>query len=359
MAKISINMESLKDKKEYVRHKINDGDNIYRILPPFGEESNGYPFRKWVVAWLLDPESGRRRPYASPYSFGQDACPIFDYCKAIEAKRDERAAAIRTKLSEKGMDEEDIKKVLKEKLKVFNDVLWNIKPKKSFFYNAANKAGEVGILELRSTAHDGMKKAMSQYIKDYNQDPTSLLSEANDSGVWFKISRSGKDADTEYKVEKNQLKVKKPGGGISWEDDQAPLPENVVENYQDMAYDLSKLYRQISYKDLKAILLANIASICDEHPELIVEGFEVEAAAPTTPKKEESKPAPVKKFVALKVDDNEEVEEEEEAPTPKKPAPAKKPVVEDDVFVAPAPKPSKKTEKEDPMAFAEALLEGM
>jgi hypothetical protein len=367
MAKISINMESLKDKKEYVRHKVNDGDNIYRILPPFGEESNGYPFRKWTIAWLLDPESGRKRPYASPFSFGKDACPVFEYCKAIEAKRDEKAAAIRTRLSEKGMEEEAIKKVLKEKLKVFNDVIWNIKPKKSFFYNAVNKAGEVGILELKVTAHDKMKKAMSQYIKDYNQDPTSLMSDADDSGVWFKVSRTGKDSDTEYNVEKNQTKVKDPSTGkLRWEDDQEPLSDNVAENYEDMAYDLAKLYREISYEDLKAVLLANIAAVCEESPELVVEGFEpdeVPAAKPQPKKKEEEAPAPKatpKKTVTLKVDDDED---EDEEPAPKKPV-AKKPApVDEDDEPAAKPQPKKKPapteDDDDPMAYAERLLEGM
>lgn len=358
MAKISINMESLKDKKEYIRHKVNDGDNVYRILPPFGGESNGYPFRKWVIAWMIDPETGRKRPFASPYSFGRDACPVFDYCKAVEAKRDERAAAIRTKLSESGMDEENIKKVLKEKLKVFNDVLWNIKPKKSFFYNAANKAGEVGILELKSTAHDKMKKAMAQYIKDYNQDPTSLSSDHDDSGVWFKIVRTGKDSDTEYNVEKNQMKVKDPNTGkLRWEDDQEPLPDNVVENYDDLAYDLAKLYREVSYEDLKNILLANISSICEEHPELIVEGFDPEESTPvkSVPKKEEP-PKAAKKPVTLKVEDDEDPEEDEPAPkVSKKPMP-----MFDDEEIAPKTAPKKKSvSEEDPMAYAEQLLGGL
>ncbi len=55
MAQIRLNTDSLKERKEWKRHKVNDGDNVFRILPPFGEASNGYPYHRWVIAWLADP----------------------------------------------------------------------------------------------------------------------------------------------------------------------------------------------------------------------------------------------------------------------------------------------------------------
>ena len=43
MADIKVNTDALKPTRTWVRHKIKDGVNTYRILPPFGEENNGYP----------------------------------------------------------------------------------------------------------------------------------------------------------------------------------------------------------------------------------------------------------------------------------------------------------------------------
>ena len=44
--KIKINLDSLKTRREWRRHKVKDGHNVFRILPPFGEKSNGFPYKK-------------------------------------------------------------------------------------------------------------------------------------------------------------------------------------------------------------------------------------------------------------------------------------------------------------------------
>ena len=60
-SKIKINLDSLKSRREWKRHKVKDGHNVFRILPPFGEASNGYPYRKWQIIWgLADLETGRK-----------------------------------------------------------------------------------------------------------------------------------------------------------------------------------------------------------------------------------------------------------------------------------------------------------
>lgn len=342
---MKVNMNAFNERKEIKRHKINDGDNLFRMLPPYGEESDGYPYRRWVIAWLADPETGRNRPYASPWSFNEKECPVGEYTKALQEKREE----LENKLAAKELSKEEIK----EKLKPIADILWKIKPKASYFYNAVNKSGEVGILELKKSAHDSLKKVMKEYIADYNQDPTSLNSDPDDSGVWFKIKKTGQGMNTEYSVEKSQVKVKDPvTGKLSFQDDQSELPASVVENYDDLGNDLFKLYRHISYNDLRAILLFNLAQYHATYvkeygqkgADLIkVEGFEFESSdedssddedvevKPVLVAKQVSKPSqkPMPKFS----DD----EDEDEVPpprttsktqTPAKPA-IKKPVDED------------------------------
>lgn len=268
MAKISINMNSLKEKKDWKRHSINQGDNIYRILPPFGNSADGYPYRRWVLVWLSDPQTGRLRPYASPFSFGHKHCPVYEYVSAVETSLKEEEARL---VSSGKFSKDEIKEHLKPAL----DVLWKIKPKQTYLYNACNKSGEVGLLELKKTAHDSMKKNMMQYVTDYGQDPTSLNSLPEDSGVWFKITRTGEKTQTEYFVSKNQVKLRDQNTGkISWADDQEPLPDNVVANYEDLGYDLSSVYREVSYDELKDVLLANIGHLMEQHPALRVQDFD-------------------------------------------------------------------------------------
>lgn len=358
MANIRINTDSLKERKEWKRHKVNDGDNVFRILPPFGDASNGYPYHRWVLAWLNDPNSGRRRPYASPYSFGEKACPVSEFCSLIEKKRDELEAQFTISLKEKGLSDDQVKTKVQDKIKIFNEVLFAIKPKATFIYNACNKSGEVGLLELKKTAHDAMKKQMMQYVKDYNQDPTSLNADADDSGVWFNVKRTGRNKETEYSVEKRQVKTRdQQTGRTSWADDQEALPDNVVENFNELGYDLTTIYKRVSYDELKEVLLTNLVDLYKENPILVVPGFEVsfkESHESEEDNESEEEPivkqaAPAKQMPTKKITtkfDMEDDTDEDDVPPPSKSS------------VKSAPKQQKRSSDNDAIFdYAEKLLE--
>jgi hypothetical protein len=327
--KIKINLDSLKTRREWRRHKVKDGSNVYRILPPFGESSNGYPYKKWQIIWgLIDPESGRARPFASSMT-SEKKCPVTEYVAELKKK----AESLKSQLAAAGVDEE----TQKNRLGALNKLISDLSPKTVYIYNAADKSGDVGLLELKSTAQKKMKAEMSQYIQDYNQDPTSLNSEDTDSGLWFNITRAGLGRDTEYDVKKMQIKTKNPTTGkISFEDDRSPLPDAVVENYDNLAYDLSAVYQVKSYSELAEVLEANMASFIELCPD-------ADLGASTTNVKSTPKAAPAQsaaqkpvgtKTVTLKMDDEEE---QEEAPvvTTNRSAKAKAASVDDD-FLAEA-----------------------
>lgn len=259
-SKIKINLDSLKSRREWRRHKVTDGHNVFRVLPPFKETSNGYPYKKWQIVWgLVDPESNRSRPFASSIT-SEKRCPIAEYVEQLK----KRSETIKAKMQAAGESEDDIK----DRLSVLNKLVSDLSLKTIYVYNAANQSGEVGLLELKSTAHKKMKTEMNNYINDYNQDPTSLNSEESDSGVWFDVVRVGQGRDTEYDVKRVSIKTKNPTTGkISFEDDRSPLPDNIVENYDNMAYDLSAVYQVKSYDELSDILQANMPLLIEMCPD--------------------------------------------------------------------------------------------
>lgn len=279
MAQISINMDSLNPKsfKKTVRHKIKGGLNTFRFLPPHGVESNGYPYRKWNVIWgLTDPNSGRVRPFASSSTY-EGQCPVFDYLELLKQKLE----AEKIQLLSKGKTEDEIN----TKFKAVNDFISAIRPKTVFAYNASDKSGTVGVLELKTTAHKDVLKVMNQYIKDYNQDPTSLSSVVQDSGVWINITRDGEGFKTTYSAAKSQIMAKNEQGIPSYQDDRSPLAENISASYSDLAYDLNTIYQKLTYAELKEILVANIVHAAETMPELVVPGFgldDVEFSTPST-----------------------------------------------------------------------------
>lgn len=337
--KIKLNMDSLKTSKEWVRHKVKNGSNVYRILPPFGDNSNGYPYRKWQIIWgLADPTSGRVRPYASPM-MSEKRCPVMEYVDLLK----ERLSKMDGDLKARGFDEKAVRKHPKfERLSKFTR---DITPKTTYIYNATDKSGVVGLLELKATAHKDMKTCMNDYIRDYNQDPTSLNSADDDSGVWFNVLRSGEGFDTEYKVQKVQNKVKAANGAVSFVDDRSPLADVIVENFNNLAYDLSSVYKSTTYDEVNEILQANMDTFHQVCPEanlslpvdLDSDDADVEVApvkAASSPKAATptvTKPAG-KAPVALKLQDEDDV-----MPAPK--TAAKVPaaaVIDDDDFMAQA-----------------------
>lgn len=268
MAKITINQDALKQRKEWKRHKVNIGDNIYRILPPFGdiEVHQNVPFKKWSVVWgLIDPASGKMRPINSPVNSEERRCPIYDYLDILTKKIE----SLKKQYAEQGFSEDQIR----EKLIYLNKLLWEIRPKHIYAYNACDKSGVVGILEIKTTAHKAMKKRMMEYINIYSQDPTSLNSNVDDSGVWFNITREGERKETRYDVVFNITREKDAQGRLVSVDDRSPLAANVVEKYQDIGYDLNKLYKSLTYDELKTLLILNLNLWAKDNPEVLVPGF--------------------------------------------------------------------------------------
>lgn len=317
MSNININLDSLNPKafKKTVRHKIKDGDNIYRFLPPFGTEANGYPYRKWNVIWgLIDPNSGRARPFASSSTY-EGQCPVYDYLDLLKQKLDTIT------------DE--------SKLKAINEFISVLRPKSVYAYNAADKSGQVGVLELKATAHKKVISLMNKYINDYSQDPTSLNSAPSDSGVWFNITRNGRGFDTSYDAAKNQTMVKDANGIPSFQDDRSPLAENIAQNFNSLGYDLNSLYQKLSYDELKDILVANIIHAAQTLPELLVAGFGLEEAQNDTiqaVQKDAAKSVPQGNGnVGIKLHREEEVEDED-VPVLKKSASAASSSSTDDIL---------------------------
>jgi len=328
-SKIKLNLDSLKSRREWKRHKVKDGHNVFRILPPYGESSNGYPYRKWQVIWgLLDPESGRKRPFASSMT-SEKRCPVTEYVSKLKVK----AETLEAELKASGMSKEDVS----ARLKAVKDLINELSPKTVYVYNAVDKSGEVGLLELKSTAHKKMKSEMNRYIQDYNQDPTSLNSADDDSGVWFDVTRQGMGRDTEYDVNRCQIKTKSASGKLSFEDDRSPLPEAVVENYDNLAYDLSSVYQIKSYEDLEQILHANMSALVDMVPDANLDSQATRTVASTKPSSK----------VSIRIDDLDDEEE-------------------DDVEIAPTVSSVRKTATkassvaldDDFMAEADAILNG-
>ena len=272
-----LSMESLRPRKEFVNHKINDGQNFFRILPAIPEMETigqkGWPFKFYMTSWgLIDPERGTKKPVNVYVAGKKDIC--FEYVGLLNAKIDAEKEKLMKAVKAKNptASDDEIKKSIYAKFKPYTDFSSAIKPQRKFFYNAIDQSGKIGLLGLPKTAHEGTQKALFDYRNETNLVPTSL----RDGGVWLKITRTGKGQyDTEYDVKINQ-KVIKENNKTMYINDNTSLPESVIVNYYTgkLYFDLTTIYTSLTEKEIKERLLITIREASKELPFVLIPGFD-------------------------------------------------------------------------------------
>ena len=302
---MKINLDALKLKKDNVNHKINSGVNKFRFLPPFGAASNGSPFARWIIAWMIDPSTGKIRPVPSLRSFGEKDCAIYSFYTALEA----HLVELNTKLIKEGKSQAEAT----EELSLLEKFVSDSKPKIDYIYNAVDNQGKLGRLSLKKTAHEGVIKLFQEYINEFNSDPTSLNSDSSeegdsyDSGVWINIIKEGQGRyNTEYSVSFAMKKIKENGKTFEIKDT-TPLPEAIVKNYNSVGYDLFDAYKKVSKEEIEYFMYWNALNFNDNNDELLegIPGYPIKMMRNL-----------VKSF---KKDGKGEAKEEEPSQAPKKP----------------------------------------
>jgi hypothetical protein len=71
-------------------HKIVDGDNALRILPPFGTGHNGNIYAEWVLHWGYVDKNAKVKPLVCTKKF-EKYCPI---CEESKLLFDRKAALV-------------------------------------------------------------------------------------------------------------------------------------------------------------------------------------------------------------------------------------------------------------------------
>jgi hypothetical protein len=223
-------MSSSGNRREINRFKVTEGSHIFRILPPFGTNHNNVPSRQVQLHWGFKKKDGNTSPVPCSYPH-ENYCPICEHVKERKALAEREKAQGNTELAES----------------ILKDVS-QIDVRRTYLLNAANKAGEVGILELTKTSIDQLINLLKQYQNKYGKNPVSLT-----TGVWFVFSRTGKGFNTKYTVEFNKTMLEVDGDMVEKVDNTALSP-NIVENFDKVAYDIHKMYASVSSSDLKKVL---------------------------------------------------------------------------------------------------------
>jgi len=230
----------------YIKKKrfyIEEGSNLYRVLPPFGSLAEKGAIAKYhEVIWLKN-SSGKKFPVASKQIMGKDKVvikrdPIVD---AINAKKQELEM-----LKANGADEALIKAMSEE--------LNGMNLDKAFYVNAMNPAGEIGVLKVKMTAWNDLKQRL-QELEKQGVDPINI---GQGNGIVFDFKRQvDEKKKTTYRVDIATRNSKDPATGrVKSEYQYLELDETLYARMEKESDDLAKLYRDMT--DEEQNLLASL-----------------------------------------------------------------------------------------------------
>jgi len=231
-------------KKDFTRLKVpKDGSLVLRILPPYGVNHGGVPFKEEAQHWGFLDENGDQKPVDCTYS-SEGSCPV---CKKYFDLKD-----VADKAKASGATKEDVSLLMDEAFK--------FKSNRHYLLNVVDATDNtVKILEIPKTALDSLLKEITKNVKERKFDPLSLT-----TGCWFKFYKTGKMFNTEYFVETKKI-IKETADGEAEFTDKTPIDSELLEKIQEqlanptvtsgVLFDIHKLGKvKYTSGQLKAIL---------------------------------------------------------------------------------------------------------
>lgn len=222
------------------RFYLQNGSNLYRILPPVHSLSNENKIAQyWSIIWLTAP-NGRKYPVPSILKKGKNGeiltrDPLIEKIEAI-AEMGKQALAIG--------DTAALQQVKELQSKIYN--------KKFYALNAMNMNGEVGVLHLPYTAYQSLQNKLKDLFSN-GIDPIGI---GPDKGLFFDFKRSQDERGRiMYSVEV-ATRLQKSGSMPQLEYIRAPITDEEAKLIASQAEDLATLYRPVRAQDME--LLASL-----------------------------------------------------------------------------------------------------
>ena len=243
--------------RKIVNHKMKEGDNIFRILPPFGTNHNGLLYADVTLHWFMDP-TGRKRPLVCSRD-AERYCPV---CAEASELYNRKQALVKEFADDQGrVNFKALPREISEKYKAINEDYNKLRGQRGFYYNALDLSGTVGVLKLSKNTAEKLGTKVKEALQKYGIKCTSLA-----DGILFNIKKTKtgpRDMDVEYDVDYFMTPKKKEDGSISLEFQRGSVSDNIKENFETLAYDLHTMYPARTSVELKRALTGD-KSVWDE-----------------------------------------------------------------------------------------------
>ncbi len=243
--------------------KIENGNNVYRILPPLGELADaGKWFQYYRIEWGYKNTKGQQKPFQDVRVMRwKNGSAMVEVESAAHLRRE----ALKSKLS----DTRDLFKAgnaTREQVQDVVDLIKRYNLDAKFYMNAVNLQGEIGLLKLNKSFKTLL---MAEIDKQTNKgkDPVGV-----ENGIFFNFHRSndtGKLQDWVFSVTPDQETIKAEINGNT------ALVEQIKTHTMDdafrarlssEAFELSGMYPELTNKQVEELVKAgdNHAALVDQ-----------------------------------------------------------------------------------------------
>lgn len=226
----------------------------FRILPPMKSLAESGTWRVYLGQHFgfkgvnpRDPTKTIHRTFKCVESRDFQTKAVLQPCPACEeiyAFRD-RLEAAEVKAKSEGKSEEEIKEIIgpfKKWLKEFNcDRKW--------YMNVKLMSGQFAVLAISNKTMKELKSKIDSLLKNQGIDSLDL-----DSGVWFRITRTGKGIQVDDSVEYIEEVFRMDNGRTGTTVKLAPMSEDEARAALAQCPDLSKFMTELTESQIKALV---------------------------------------------------------------------------------------------------------
>ena len=253
--------------------KIQNGDNVYRILPPLGKLADaGKWYEYYRVEWGYKNSAGQNKPFQDvrKVNFKTKMVEVESAAhlrrEALKERKDEIVAAFKAGNATKDQVEDAVALVKR----------YNLDAK--YYLNAVNLEGKIGLLKLNSS----LMKALRSTIETQQKKGVDPL--AVENGLYLNFHRSnetGKLQDWVFSVTPYQQNVKATVNGQETIVQQAvthTMDEAFISRLSSEAFELADMYPVLTAEQVEELVKAG-----DNHGALVDELLGGKQEAESTP----------------------------------------------------------------------------
>lgn len=226
--------------------RLQDGDNIFRILPPLGElAAEGI----WAVYdsmhWGYKGSRGMR-PFKCIQKKDFKTKMIKVQCPECD-KIAEKTALVedhKKSLAAQGKSPEEIA----ESVKPLSDWLFSHNLDKKWYLNVLTQDGKIGRLAIPHKMYTQLQEVITDLVSKQGVDPIGV-----EGGLWFNLVRTGKGLQTTHRVAVVE-QMETINGRAMRTYKPAPLTQEVLQRVGTEAYDLKNAVKSLSFDDIQLIV---------------------------------------------------------------------------------------------------------